>query len=69
MHAIVTEKVANQVPNARKPHTERFYQDVRTAYKALSDKKKYSVEYMIDQVAEKFYRSPKTIENIVFERV
>jgi hypothetical protein len=29
---------------------------------------KYTVQYILNTLAEKYYKSPKTIENIVFER-
>ena len=58
----------------RKPHTHKMYDDVRDEYKRLSEIKefgvqKHSFDWIIAKVAEKFYRSPKTIENIIFNRV
>lgn len=57
-----------------KPSTERFYHDVRSEYKRLSEVKRkgvqfYHRDYIMAYLAEKFYRSPKTIENILFHRV
>lgn len=58
----------------KKPSTQRLYEDVRREYLVWLNKRKngvrvYSDEYIFAVVAEKFYKSPKTIENIVFNRV
>lgn len=58
----------------KKTTTLKFYQDVREAYLKWSErreggKKIYTDEYIFMKLAERFYRSPKTIENIVFHRV
>lgn len=57
-----------------KPQTEQFYASVRTEYKRMSGIKKngkqvFSQDYILDELGAKFFRSPKTIENIVFNRV
>lgn len=57
-----------------KPNTERFYQDVREEAARMRNVKKlgvqfYSNDYIKAYLAEKFYRSAKTIENILFHRV
>lgn len=57
-----------------KPDTERMYEDVRKEYKTLSEIKEYGVQkhtfhWIVQRIAEKFYKSPKTIENIIFNRV
>ena len=59
---------------AVKPRTQKMYEDVRLEYKKLSEIKlhgvsKYSHDYIVVLIANKFYRSPKTIENIIFNRV
>ena len=53
--------------------TLRLHQDIKKEFEKLSSvrsngAKKYSVEYVLSTVAYNFYRSPKTIENIVFNR-
>ena len=58
----------------KKETTLRFYEDVKKEYLKLYNIKKngvrvYSVEYILSEVARKFYRSERTIENIVFNRV
>lgn len=57
-----------------KPTTERFYDDVRKEYHRLCNIKRlgvrlYHKEYIMAFLADKFYRSEKTIENILFHRV
>ena len=58
----------------KKETTIRFYEDVKKEYLRLYGIRKngvrvYSVEYILMEVARKFYRSERTIENIVFNRV
>lgn len=58
----------------RRASTEQFYNDIRAEYKKLSEIRKdgirvYTQDYILNELAKKFYRSPKTIENIVFFRV
>lgn len=58
----------------KKDRTQLMYEDIRKEYKKLSDIKshgvqKFSHDYIVITLANKFYRSPKTIENIVFNRV
>lgn len=58
----------------KKDRTQLMYEDIRAEYKKLSDVKshgvqKYSHDYIVITLANKFYRSPKTIENIIFNRV
>lgn len=57
-----------------KTDTERLYKDVKKDFSTLSGVKefgvkKFSVEYVLAKVANKYYKSPKTIENIVFNRI
>lgn len=54
--------------------TQKFYDTVREEYHKLKGKKKYGVtvyttEYVMHELANKFFRSPATISNIVFHRV
>jgi len=65
---VVTEKPA------RKPHTDRFYALIRSDYHKMKAVKKYGVsmcsqDYIFGVLADKYFRSPKTIENIIFNRV
>ncbi|UGU15200.1 hypothetical protein LS482_16125 [Sinomicrobium kalidii] len=59
---------------ARKTSTRQFYNDIRREYHRLSLPEKdgvrtYTDERIFQQLAKKYYRSPRTIENIVFHRV
>lgn len=58
---------------AAKETTIRLHQDIKKEFDKMSNVKefgvrKYSVEYILQSIAHKFYKSPKTIENIVFNR-
>ncbi len=58
---------------AVKETTNQFYQSVKNEFVKLSSVKEggvavYSQDYVLLRVAKKFYRSPRTIENIVFDR-
>lgn len=58
----------------KRDRTQLMYDDVRKKYKELSDVKvhgvsKYSHDYIVITIANNFYKSPKTIENIIFNRV
>ena len=58
----------------KKERTNKMYEDVRLEYKKMSDIKchgvtKYAHDYIVVVLANRFYRSPKTIENIIFNRV
>lgn len=57
-----------------KANTIRLHNDIRKEFEHLSNIKeygvqKYSTAYILNKISEKFYKSPKTIENIVFNRV
>lgn len=57
-----------------KKTTEKRYEDVRAEYRRLSDIKefgvqKHSFDWIVAYVAQKFYYSVKTVENIIFNRV
>lgn len=59
---------------AVRPQTIKLHQDIKSEFDKLSNVRefgvqKHSVEWILNKVAEKFYKSPKTIENIVFNRV
>ncbi len=61
------------IPTQKKPQTLRFYDAIKREYLRMRNVKKnnvrlYSDEYILATVADKFYRSPRTIENIVFDR-
>lgn len=58
----------------RKERTAKFYDDVRSEFLRLYGQQKdgkriYTTEYIFTLLAKKFYRSERTIENIVFNRV
>lgn len=58
----------------RRGDTQRLYNDIREEYKRMYAMKKhgqriYTDEYIFAELSCKFYRSPRTIENIVFYRV
>ncbi|MDY3317787.1 hypothetical protein D1Z98_11265 [Riemerella anatipestifer] len=58
----------------KRPQTEQFYEAVRKEYRRLSDiteygKPKYTTERILAELACKFFKAEKTIENIVFNRV
>jgi hypothetical protein len=59
---------------AAKETTNKFYEDIKTHYLKLISVKKdgipvYSQEFVLHTVAKKFYRSPRTVENIVYNRL
>lgn len=61
------------MPN-KKTTTKEFYEDIRKEFERLSNKQefgvtKYTKEYCLARIAKKYYRSPATVENIVFSRV
>lgn len=59
----------------RKKTTKALYQAIRRDYAAMireDDKygvRKYSDAYIFEVLGEKYFRSAKTIENIVYHRV
>lgn len=58
---------------AIKETTILFYDSVKKEYLKLASVKDgnarvYTHEFCLNKVAKKFFRSPKTIENIVFDR-
>jgi hypothetical protein len=59
---------------AVKDNTERLYTDIRRDFDKLSairefGVQKFTTDYMLAKIAHQYYKSPKTIENIVFNRV
>lgn len=72
--SLFPEIIAEAKRNLRRHDTHRLYNDIREEYKRLNDVKKdgvklYTQEYIMASLSRQFYRSPKTIENIVFYRV
>lgn len=58
---------------AVKDNTTRMHEDIKKEFEKLSNVKahgvqKFTNDYIFREVAHKFYKSPKTIENIVFNR-
>ena len=63
-----------QEAKTKKERTNKMYEDVRLEYKKMSDIKchgvtKYAHDYIVVVLANRFYRSTKTIENIIFNRI
>ena len=54
---------------AKKATTIERYKRVRDRYKQLDAKNMYKDSYMFKVIAEEFFLSVATIENIVFNRV
>ena len=59
---------------ALKDSTERLYADIKRDFDKLSNIKefgvqKYTTDWMLAKLGQQYYKSPKTIENIVFNRV
>lgn len=58
---------------AAKENTIRLHLDIKKEFDKLSQIKahgvrKYSIDYILAELANKFYKSPVTIEKIVFNR-
>lgn len=58
---------------AVKDNTTRMHEDIKKEFNKLINIKahgvqKFSNEFIYREVAHKFYKSPKTIENIIFNR-
>lgn len=56
-----------------KPNTKRLHEDIKKEFDKLMNVQahgvqKYSLDYILREVGHKYYRSHKTIENIVFNR-
>lgn len=56
-----------------KDTTKALYTAIRNDFKSLSEKKefgvnKYSTQWVFNKLATKYYKSPVTIEKIVFHR-
>lgn len=59
---------------AVKANTVRLHLDIKKEFDKMSNVRefgvqKYSTDYILNFVATKYYRSAKTVENIVFNRV
>lgn len=58
---------------AIKSETYRLHEDIKKEFDKLSSIKEYGVQknstvWILNHLANRFYKSPKTIENIVFGR-
>ena len=49
--------------------TTRLYALIREEYEKLSQQQKFKHGYIVTTLSEKFLRSERTIENIIFNRV
>lgn len=68
------QQANDEYRRVKKERTQELYDTIREDYKKIKDKKKWGVQiytsqYVIHMLAEKYFKSPKTIENIVFLRV
>ena len=59
---------------AVKPNTVRLHSDIKKEFDRMSairefGVQKYSTDYILNAIGSKFYRSAKTVENVVFNRV
>ena len=59
---------------AVKPNTVRLHSDIKKEFDKMSSIRefgvqKYSTDYILNAIGSKFYRSAKTVENVVFNRV
>lgn len=57
-----------------KDSTREFYDEIRRDFERLSNEKefgvyKYTKEWALAKTAQRHRRSPKTVENVVFNRV
>ncbi len=48
--------------------TQRLYKTIRKDYADLVGENKYRTEYIIQKLADKYFKSPSTIENIVYTK-
>lgn len=53
--------------------TDKLYQDIKKDFDKYSNVKefgvqKYSLPWIFAKIGDRYYKSPKTIENIVFSR-
>lgn len=60
-------------PKAKKGTTQLFYEAIEREYFRLiaikdNNVRKYSEEWVMAELAKKFYREPRTIENILYGR-
>lgn len=66
-------QVYNFMSDNKRENTQLLYDAVRADHKKLIEKKeygvqKYSNEWILEHIAKKYFKSSKTIENIVFFR-
>ena len=60
--------------SVRKPQTDLFYKQIREDFTKMANVKKNgvrvaSIEYIIATLATRYFRSTKTIEKIIYNRV
>lgn len=48
--------------------TKKLYSSIRQDYATLVAENKYRTEYIIQKLAEKYFKSTTTIENIVYTK-
>ncbi len=54
--------------------TLKLHAEIKTEFNKMlniraKNAQKFTTEYIINSVAEKYFKSPKTVENIVFNRI
>jgi hypothetical protein len=59
---------------ALRDETDRLYQDIKRDFVKLSNVKEFGVkkhtdDWILAKLGNKYYKAPKTIENVVFNRV
>ncbi len=59
---------------AKKETTREFYKEIRESYQKLRNvrefgERKFTEKYIMERLAKKFRRAPKTLENIIYHRV
>jgi hypothetical protein len=74
MISTLTANNITRPPRLRRQSTDLLYLAIRKEYTRMRGIKRsgvslYSQEWIIKEVAKKFFKSPKTIENIIFNRV
>lgn len=68
------ETAQKDVTNVRQNNKKRLHQTIRNKYYELTNTQDHGVTmyrqaYIFQLLAKKFFRSPRTIENIIFGKV
>lgn len=62
------------MPMPVKENTRKLYNDVKNDFSSLQSVRehgvqKYTTKYLVRKLAAKYYKSPTTIENIIYGRI